>query len=203
MQERVDRPGESWEKKTWRAQFWSPFWHLHCGKSVEAFMSSWSWFGWNLELGRPIFARWLFLSLFFSRRRGAVGIAALLCRWQTAGGGSIPCWSASKTQDRRPAERQRARKKKLAFSFVLRTKNGSLLVIHGRPTWRDRFSNLNQAPFPGPWNHAEVKATSQIAPRVVQKAPLLIRSGKYLICLCEGVVLRQCDWIIRMSVVWR
>ena len=74
---------------------------------------------------------------------------------------------------------------------------------HGRPTWRDRFSNLNQAPFPGPWNHAEVTATSQIAPRVVQKAPLLIRSGKYLICVCEGVVLRQCDLIIRMSVVWR
>ena len=74
---------------------------------------------------------------------------------------------------------------------------------HGRPTWRDRFSNLNQAPFPGPWNHAEVKATSQIAPRVVQKAPLLIRSGKYLICVCEGVVLRQCALIIRMSVVWR
>ena len=45
---------------------------------------------------------------FFSRPRGAVGIAALLCRWQT-GGGSIPRWSASKTQDRRPAERQRAR----------------------------------------------------------------------------------------------
>ena len=47
-----------------------------------------------------------------SRPRGAVGIAALLCRWQTAGGGSIPRWSASKTQDRRPAERQRARTKK-------------------------------------------------------------------------------------------
>ena len=76
-------------------------------------------------------------------------------------------------------------------------------VVHGRPTWRDRFSNLNQAPFPGPWNHAEVKATSQIAPRVVQKAPLLIRSGKYLICVCEGVVLRQCALIIRMRVVWR
>ena len=74
---------------------------------------------------------------------------------------------------------------------------------HGRPTWRDRFSNLNQAPFPGPWNHAEVKATSQIAPRVVQKAPQLIRSGKYLICVCEGVVLRQCALIIRMSIVWR
>jgi len=74
---------------------------------------------------------------------------------------------------------------------------------HGRPTWRDRFSNLNQAPFPGLWNHAEVKATSQIAPCVVQKAPLLIRSGKYLICVCEGVVLRQCDLIIRTSVVWR
>ena len=76
----------------------------------------------------------------------------------------------------------------------------SPLWIHGRPTWRDRFSNLNQAPFPGLWNHAEVKATSQIASRVVKKAPLLRRSGKYLICVCEGVVLRQCDLIIRTSV---
>ena len=33
-------------------------------------------------------------------------------RWQIAGGGSIPCWSASKPQDRGPAERQRARAKK-------------------------------------------------------------------------------------------
>ena len=49
-----------------------------------------------------------------SRPRGSVGIAALLCRWQTAGGGSIPRWSGSKTQDRRPAERQRARTKKKA-----------------------------------------------------------------------------------------
>ena len=47
-----------------------------------------------------------------SRPRGSVGIAAFLCRWQTAGGGSIPRWSASKTQDRRPAERQRVRTKK-------------------------------------------------------------------------------------------
>ena len=54
------------------------------------------------------------------------------------------------------------------------------------------FFQQNQAPFPGLWNHAEVEAT-QIAPRVVQKAPLLIRSGKYLICVCKGVVLRQCD----------
>ena len=30
--------------------------------------------------------------------RGSVGIAALLCRWQMAGGGSIPRWSASKPQ---------------------------------------------------------------------------------------------------------
>ena len=30
--------------------------------------------------------------------RGSVGMAALLCRWQTAGGGSIPRWSASKPQ---------------------------------------------------------------------------------------------------------
>ena len=35
-------------------------------------------------------------AFFFRRPRGAVGIAALLCRWQTAGGGSIPRWSASK-----------------------------------------------------------------------------------------------------------
>ena len=33
-----------------------------------------------------------------SRPRGSVGMASLLCRWQTAGGGSIPCWSASKIQ---------------------------------------------------------------------------------------------------------
>ena len=32
--------------------------------------------------------------------RGPVGIAALLCRGQTAGGGSIPRWSASKPQVR-------------------------------------------------------------------------------------------------------
>ena len=35
-----------------------------------------------------------------SRPRGSVGIAALLCRSQTAGGGSISRWSASKSQDR-------------------------------------------------------------------------------------------------------
>ena len=64
------------------------------------------------------------------------------------------------------------------------------------------FFQLNQA-ISRPINHAEVKATSQIASGVVQKAPLLIRSGKYLICVCESVVLRQCDLIIRTSVVWR
>ena len=47
-----------------------------------------------------------------SRPHGSVGMASLLWRWQTAGGGSIPRWSVSKTQDRRPAERQRARTKK-------------------------------------------------------------------------------------------
>ena len=39
-------------------------------------------------------------------------------RWQTADGGSIPCWSASKPQDRRPGERQRARAKKNDRSSV-------------------------------------------------------------------------------------
>ena len=56
--------------------------------------------------------QWCFVSR--SRPRGAVGIVALLCRWQTAGG-SIPRWSASKSQDRRLAERQRARTKKRCF----------------------------------------------------------------------------------------
>ena len=65
------------------------------------------------------------------------------------------------------------------------------------------FFQPKSSPISRPMKHAEVKATSQIAPRVVQKAPLLIRSGKYLICVCEGVVLRQCALIIRMSVVWR
>ena len=59
--------------------------------------------GWSLHLDGAVKQ---------SRPRGSVGIAAFLCRWQTAGGGSIPRWSASKTQDRRPAERQRARTKK-------------------------------------------------------------------------------------------
>ena len=40
--------------------------------------------------------------------RGSVEIAALLCRCQTAGGGSIP----RRLKCRRPAERQRARTKK-------------------------------------------------------------------------------------------
>ena len=82
-------------------------------------------------------------------------------------------------------------------------KDPSLLKYTWEAHMTRPFFQPKSSPFPGPWNHAEVKATSQIAPRVVQKAPLLIRSGKYLICVCEGVVLRQCDLIIRMSVVWR
>ena len=38
---------------------------------------------------------------------------------------------------------------------------------------------------------------------IVQKAPLLIRSGKYLKCVREGVVLRQYYLIMWMSDVWR
>ena len=52
--------------------------------------------------------------------RGPVGIAALLCRGQTAGGGSIPRWSASKPQVWWPAERQMApSKKKKGFFLAL------------------------------------------------------------------------------------
>ena len=47
---------------------------------------------------------WIFVDFAFEEdllgrcSRGPVGIAALLCRGQTAGGGSIPRWSASKPQ---------------------------------------------------------------------------------------------------------
>ena len=46
------------------------------------------------------------LYAFFWCPRSSVGIAALLCRWQTAGGGSIPHWW--------PAERQKGADKKNA-----------------------------------------------------------------------------------------
>ena len=69
-----------------------------------------------------------------SRPRGSVGIAALLCRWQTGGGGSIPRWSAGKTQDRRPAERQRARTKK---SFLKTELGPPLLFVSCTSVWID------------------------------------------------------------------
>ena len=48
----------------WRVQFWP----LHCGKSVEALFQveadlTSNSCDWNLELGRPLFARLLFLTL--------------------------------------------------------------------------------------------------------------------------------------------
>ena len=53
-----------------------------------------------------------------SRSHGSVGMASLLWRWQSSGG-SIPRWSVSKTQARRPAERQRARTKKKSGTFQM------------------------------------------------------------------------------------
>ena len=40
-------------------------------------------------------------------------------------------------------------------------------------------------------------------PGIRMSDPVRQTDGKYLICVCEGVGLRQCDLIIRMSVVWR
>ena len=45
--------------------------------------------------------------------QNSVGMASLFWRWQTAGSGSIPRWCVSKSQDRWPTERQRARTKKI------------------------------------------------------------------------------------------
>ena len=56
-----------------------------------------------------------------------------LCRWQTGGGGSIPRWSASKTQDGRPAERQRARQKKIHAN------NWSWSTLLGVAGWSSPF----------------------------------------------------------------
>ena len=76
------------------------------------------------------------------RPRGSVGIAALLCRWQTAGGGSIPRWSASKTQDRRPAERQRARTKKEICCSIKRVAVTLLMRRSSWDEWIDHGCNL-------------------------------------------------------------
>ena len=73
---------------------------------------------------------WLFVLVTLRRcPRGSVGMAALLHRWQTTGGGSIPRWSASKPQVviRRKAKGAAPTKKKcvgcvafrLRFCFVL------------------------------------------------------------------------------------
>ena len=61
--------------------------------------------------------------------RGAVGIAALLCRCQTAGGASIPRWSASKAQDRRPAERQQARTKRKCLNSAVMHRTWPSMVL--------------------------------------------------------------------------
>ena len=71
--------------------------------------SMWSLGSW---LGGSLVSAWCCVAS-LSRPRGSVGIAAFLtsltdCRWWF----DSPRWSASKTQDRRPAERQRARTKK-------------------------------------------------------------------------------------------
>ena len=53
-----------------------------------------------------------------SRPHGSVGMASLLCRWQTAGGGSNPRWSVSKTrvQKNRASEHKRPdSEKKIMF----------------------------------------------------------------------------------------
>ena len=71
--------------------------------------SMWSLGSW---LGGSLVSAWCCVAS-LSRPRGSVGIAAFLtsltdCRWWF----DPPRWSASKTQDRRPAERQRARTQK-------------------------------------------------------------------------------------------
>ena len=61
--------------------------------------------------------------------RGSVGMAALLCRWQTAGGGSIPCWSASKPQvvTRRKAKgADQKKKRRLHMLFTIQSRKINL-----------------------------------------------------------------------------
>ena len=72
-----------------------------------------------------------------SRPRGEVGMGALLCPR------SIPRWSASETQDRRQAETQRARTKKILE--VLREKKlepKQAERLRGRMQWFDGYAPL-------------------------------------------------------------
>ena len=96
---------------------------------------------------RPVEARRVRLVVRWRRRpRGSVGIAAFLCRWQTAGGGSIPRWSASKTQDRRPAERQRGSDKKKLGGRWRHLCLTPLSRCNGHPTGRSE-SSRHPSPF--------------------------------------------------------
>ena len=85
------------------------------------------WFAiWRWSVFVP---NWYASSKRFSCPHGSVGMTSLL-RWQTAGGGSIPRWSVSKTQDRRPAERQRARKKKSKLQTVYQKERFWSFVVY-------------------------------------------------------------------------
>ena len=69
-----------------------------------------------------------------------------------------------------------------------------------RNTWEAHmtrpFFQPKSSPISRPMKPRRNQSHIPNSPRVVQKAPLLI-------CVCEGVVLRQCDLIIRTSVFWR
>ena len=78
---------------------------------------------------------------------------SLLWRWQPAGGCSIPRWSVSKTQDRRFAERQRARTKKNIAPSKFGNVEGKCFHIY----WSFRYSRSSTSPMSrgyifGPWN---------------------------------------------------
>ena len=51
-------------------------------------------------------------------RAAIISNLGVLVARQIAGGGSIPCWSASKPQDPKPAERQRTRAKKKNSDYL-------------------------------------------------------------------------------------
>ena len=83
---------------------------------------------------------WVLYMLLRSRcPRGSVGRASFLTALTDCLGDSIPCWSVSKSQDRRPAERQRARAKK---KMLLRPLVLLIRCVHEGVGWGSKSNDL-------------------------------------------------------------
>ena len=124
----------------------------------------------------------LLFGLLTSRPRGWVGIAALLCPWQTAGGGSILRWSASKTQaDRTVPHSINGRRAK---------KNKCCSVCWQPCSLRWRI--LSQCDPGGAWGHYPI--WDEYYPNVGERMPqcALLTSPQNTVCFVRGICKAVC-----------